>query len=335
MPQYESVHVKRTLTNVAIAYFQSPDVFHADGLSPLVRVAKSSDYYYIFGREHFRVLDPIRRPGTTPVEVKHTVSKDQYVVAERSLREKVTQEEKDEADNPIEPEADATRYVSERLRLSREHRVATQLQNASNYQTGMKVTLAGDAQFDKYTSSDPIGVIQTAVDAVAARGKAPNTMWMGYEVWSKLKHHPDFIARLEDQSTRIVTVPLLKAIWEELEEIYICRALYDSATEGQTEALNYVWGKKLGIAYINRALPNKKVPSFNYTFVWPYSATTGRVRRENVADQPGNAQGTIYQARTYPHADPGARCDWVEVGMRTGFKITGAYMGYLISDAVS
>lgn len=335
MPQYETVHVKQTLSNVAVAYFQSPDVFIADGLSPLVRVNKSSDYYYIFGREHFRVLNPIRRPGTTPVEVEHTVSKDQYVVEEKSLREKVTQEEIDDADDPIEPEADAARYVSERLRLSREHLIATELQNAANYQAGMKVTLADEAQWDKHTSSDPVTNIQTAVDAVAARGKAPNTMWMGYEIWSKLKHHPDFIARLEDQSTRIVTAALLMKIWEEIEQVYIGRALYDSAAEGQDEDLNYVWGKKFGVCYVNRALPNKKVPSFNYTFVWPYKTTAGRVRREDVATQPGDAQGSLYQARTYPHADPGAKCEWVEVGMRTGFKITGAYMGYLISAAIA
>jgi len=332
MPQVETVHVKATLTNVAVAYFQEPDIFIADQLSPHVRVNKQADYYYIFGREHFDVISAVRRPGTTPVEVEHTVSTDQFVCQEYSMREKVTQEEKENADNPLEPEADAARYVSERLRLSREYRIAAQLTDANNYQSGMKVTLTDDDQWNEGTSSDPIDDIQTAIDAVAAQGKQANTMFMGYEVWSTLKHHPDLIARLTSSKTRIVTTDLLKAIWEEIDQVLIGSALYNSAAEGQDQTLGYVWGKYFGVAYINRAMPNKKVPSFNYSFVWPYVARAGRVRRDN---QPGAANGTVYQSRTYPHADPGAKCDWVEVAMRTGFKITAEYMGYLISGAVA
>lgn len=331
MPQPETVHVKATLSNVALAYFQEPDVFIADRLSPMVRSAKQSDYYYLYGKEHFNVISAVRRPGSTPVEVEHTVSTDQYVCQEYALREMVTEEERDNADNPIEPEADAARYVSERLRLSREYRIAVQLTTAANYQSGLKATLTGDDQWQHGTSSDPVANIQTALDAVAAQGKRPNTMWMGYPVWAKLKHHPDLIARLKDSSTRVITSDLLKQIWEEIEEVLIGGALYNSAAEGQDQTLGYVWGNYFGVAYINRALPNKKHPSFNYTFVWPYSARGGRVRREG---QGGAAGGIIYQGRTYPHADPGARADWVEVGLRTGFKITGAYMGYLITDAV-
>lgn len=332
MPQIESVHVKKSLGNVATAYFQSPDVFIADLASPHVRVPKESDFYWIFGREHFNVVDAIRRPGTTPVEVEHTVSTDQFFCQEYSLREKITDEERENADAPIDPEIDAVRYTSERLRLSRELRIATTLTTAGNYQTGMKVTLGGGDQWNLGTSSDPITVIQTAVDAVAARGKQPNTMFMGHEVWSKLKHHPDLIARLTDTRTRIVTRDLLKAIWEEIDTVLVGSAIYNSAVEGQDESLAYCWGKYFGVAYINRAMPNKKVPSFNYSFVWPYTITQGRVRRDA---QPGGTRGTVYQGRVYRHADEGARSDWAEVAFRVAFKITGDYMGYLISGAVA
>lgn len=334
MPQLETVHVKATLTNVATAYFQEPDVFIADDVSPMVRSNKQADYYYTFGKEHFDLISAVRRPGTTPAEVEHTVSTDQFYCQEYALREKVTREEKQNADNPIEPEADAARYTSERLRLSREYRIAVQLTTAGNYQTGMKLTLSGADQWSLPTSSDPIGDIQTGIDAVAAQGKRPNSLFMGYEVWSVLKHHPDLIARLTDTKTRIVTKELLKAIWEEIEQVAVGGALYNTAAEGQTADLGYVWGKYFGIGYINRAMPNKKVPSFNYSFVWPYETRGGRVRRKDV-DQGGSASGTVYQARTYPHADEGARADWVEVAMRTGFKITAPYMAYLISDAVA
>ncbi len=332
MPQYETVHVKTTLSNVALAYFQTEAGFIADKVSPPVKVAKGSDYYFVFGREHFRVVDAVRRPMTTPVEIEHTVSTDQYVCQEYAMREAIADEEIEAADSPIEPEADAALYTSERLRLSRESRIATQLTTAANYDATMRTTLVGDDQWNEYTTSDPIGVIQTGIDAVAAKGKRPNTLWLGYEVWSKLKHHPDFIARLPDQQTRIVTPKLLQTIWEEITQVCIGEALYDTSVEGQTESLGYVWGKYCGICYVNNVMPNKKVPSFNYSFIWPYKAAQGRVRAEN---QPGAANGVIYQARTYRHADEGARATWVEVGLREGFKITGALMGYLISAAVA
>lgn len=332
MPQLETVHVKATLTGVAVAYFQGLEGFIADLLAPQVKSPKQSDYYYIFGNEHFDVVQAVRRPGDTPVEVEHTVSTDQYYCREYAMREKVPDEERENADSPIEPEADAVLYTSERLRLSKEARVAAELTNANNYQSGFKVTLSGDDQFDKYETSDPIGVIQTAIDAISAAGKAPNTMWMGYEVWSKLKHHPALIARLEDNSTRIVTTELFKKLFEELETVAIGRALYNTAAEGHAQALGQVWGKYLGLSYVNRTLPNKKVPSFCYMFTWPYSIQQGRVRTGN---QPGSANGTIYQARTYRHADEGAKSDWVEVALREGFKITAPKMGYLVSGAVA
>lgn len=332
MPQLETVHVKTTLTNVAIAYFQEPGIFIADQLSPHVRSSKPSDYYFIYGREHFNVVDAIRRPGTTPVEVEHTVSKDEYVCQEYSLREKVTQEEVEAADNPIEPEADTTRYVSERLRLSREKRVADELTDNSNYQAGFYETLDAEAQWNAYETSSPVDKIEAAIQAVASQGREPNTMWMGKEVWSKLRHHPDLLARLPSNTTQVVTTALLKLIWEEIELVAIGAGLYNTTAEGQDEVLDYVWGKYFGLAYINRTLPNKKMPSFNYTFVWPYTVRGGRVRRDG---QPGAANGTVYQGRTYPHADPGARCTWAEVAMREGFKITGPYMAYLIEEAVA
>lgn len=332
MPQLETVHVKATLSNVALAYFQDPKIFIADLVSPHVKVGKQADYYYTFGAEHFDVVSAIRRPGTTPVEVKHTVSTDQYFCEEYAMREMVFDEEKENADNPLAPEADAALYVSERLRLAREYRIATELTTAGNFQTGMKVTLAGDDQWSLGTSSDPIDDIQTGVDAVAARGHQPNTFYLGYEVWSKLKHHPDLIARLTDTRTRIVTTELLKAIWEEIDQVLVGGALYNTAALGQDQDLGYVWGKYFGVAYINRSLPNKKVPSFNYSFIWPYAARGGRVRRDK---QAGSTSGTVYQARTYRHADEGAKSDWVEVALRSDFKITANYMGYLISAPIA
>ena len=332
MPQLETVHVKATLSNVALAYFQQPGVFIADILSPNVRVNKQADYYYIFGREHFNILDAKRRPGSTPVEVKHTVSTDQFYCEEDALREKVPDEERENADNPIEPEADASRYTAERLRLMREYQVATVLTTAANYPTGWKVTLTDDDRWDVYTSSDPIRDIQTAIDKVNAEGAPANTLWMGYEVWSKLKHHPDFLNRLPGNKTQIVTPDLLKTIWEELETVAIARAIYNTAREGQDQTLGYVWGKFCGVMHLSRAMPNKKVPSHNYTFVWPYAIRQGRVRRDG---QPGAAGGAVYQARVYRHADEGARSDWVEVAMRTAIKITGNTLGYLFTTPIS
>ena len=332
MPQLETVHVKATLSNVALAYFQDPGVFISDIVSPNVRSAKQADYYYVFGQEHFDIVEAKRRPGTTPVEVKHTVSVDQYYCEEDALRELVPDEEIENADNPIEPEADAARYTSERLRLAREYAVAVQLTNADNYASGWKVALTNDDRFDVYESSNPMRVIQTAIDKVNANGAPANTLWMGYEVWSVLKHHPDFLARLPGNKTQIVTPDLLKNIWEELQTVAIGRAIYNTANMGQSRTLGYIWGKAMGVMHLAQGMGNKKVPSHNYTFVWPYRAAQGRVRRDN---QPGAANGVLYQSRVYRHADEGARAEWVEVAMRTAFKITGPSLGYLIATPIS
>lgn len=333
MPQIETVHVKKTLSGVAVAYFQQPGVFIAQKVAPFARVAHKSDYYFIYGMEHFDVVDAVRRPGTTPVAVEHTVSTDQYVCDEYSMREKVTDEEVEEADDPLEPQADATNYVSERLALSHEYRIATQLRDITNYQTNFTVTLTDGDQWNEGTSSEPIQDMQTAIDAIVARGVMPNTMWMGYPVWSQgIAHHPDFVNRLQSNNPQVVTAQLLMTLFPGIDTVALGSAVYNTAEEGQPQDLGFVWGRDFGVAYVNRTMPRKKAPSYCYSFLWPYSVTAGRIRRTN---QPGARNGAPFQARTYRHADEGAKSDWVEVAYRTGFKIVGPYMGYLIKDAVA
>jgi hypothetical protein len=91
----------------------------------------------------------------------------------------------------------------------------------------------------------------------------PNKFALGYQAWAKLRHHPDLLGRLSVSTIRVLT-PQLLADLIGVEEVLIGDALYNSADEGQTDVMSYVWGKDALLAYV-ATTPKIKGLSLGYT----------------------------------------------------------------------
>jgi len=108
MPSVSEVHIDAALTNLSVGY-RNP-AFIADLLAPVVPVRKQSDKYFIHDaeREVFRQSDDRRAPGAAANEVNFSLSTDNYYADDHALTSVIPDEERENADPPIQPNIDRT-----------------------------------------------------------------------------------------------------------------------------------------------------------------------------------------------------------------------------------
>jgi len=262
-PTLTDVHIDTPLSNVSIKYQNA--LYVAEKLFPAVTVNKESDKYFKYGKEDFRIYKALRADGAEAQEVDWSVSTDSYSCDEYALSKLVTDRMRDNADNPLKPDIDTTEYLTNMILLQLENKIMSIATDTNNYASGHYETLSGTDQWDDYENSDPRKTISDAKSVIAKKiGQDPNTIIVGKEVHEKLKYHPKILDAIKYTNLGVATVDLLKQLFE-VDNYYVAGALYETATEGQTSSLNYLWGKNLIVAYV---APNVglKVLTFGVTF---------------------------------------------------------------------
>ena len=158
---------------------------------------------------------------------------------------------------------DASENVTERLLVEREYDLATYMQNTSNLTNN--TTLSGTDQWSDYANSDPFDDIETGIESVRSKiFRGANTLVLGQQVWNKLKHHPDLIDRIKYGGFGKMSLKALADLLD-LEEVIVGAAGRETAQEGQTSSLDYIWGKNAWLIYKTKR-PGIKQVSFGYHF---------------------------------------------------------------------
>jgi len=262
-----NVHVDQILSQISIAWPNAGLV--GEKLFPSVTVRKQTDKYYIFGREAWLPeAGDYRAPGTEANEIPGLqVSTDQYYAAEHALQIAVTDEERENADAPLAPDRDATELVTSRIMLGREFAMMTLATTAANYASTNTATMSGTTQWNDYVNSDPISALRTGKTAIHNRiFMDPTVAVVPYLVMVTLEDHPDFLERIKYSERAIFSPELLNAVLG-LGEIVVPGVGYNSAHEGQTTSLGYLWPKDVVLAYVPPR-PGLKIPAYGYEFQW-------------------------------------------------------------------
>ena len=134
-------------------------------------------------------------------------------------------------------------------------------------------------------------------------------------MWAKLRHHPDILARLPDNSPRIATRDFLANLLD-LDRVLISRAVRNTAQEGVTASISRILGENALLAHVDPN-PGLRSATAMRTFVWSglLGSTDGiRTKRMDIA-----------------HKDAFPR---VETDAAFDFKVTASELGYFFSDAV-
>lgn len=260
--QTKDVYVDPILTNISVKFANPAASFLAEKIFPTIPVDKKTGYYFVYDKTNLKSVADERSGNSRANRVDFDMTKTAYgPLIEHSLETFIEDDVLDQYDSPLAPRQDAAEMLTERMLINKEKALATKLTN-----TGIvtqNVTLSGGDQFSDYGSSDPFSVIQTGKDAVRLNGMVPvNTAIIGYEAWSKIQHHPDLLERVKYSEKGVITVEQFKALFG-LQNVWIADAIENTADDGATDAMSYIWGKNLILAYVNSS-PKLRSVSFGY-----------------------------------------------------------------------
>ena len=93
-----------------------------------------------------------------------------------------------------------------------------------------------------------------------------NTAVMGKQVWDKLKLHPAFLERVKYTNGNALTTDIVASLLE-VDRIIVAAAGYNNTKEGQTDAMSYIWGKDILLAYVPTKMSPKMI-GLGLTYRW-------------------------------------------------------------------
>jgi hypothetical protein len=307
MPLVKNIHQDVVLTNISLA-LSNDKALVAPQIWPVVPVKKDSDIFYVYDKSNLRVEETRWAPKTSAKEINWNVTHEGYKTERHALAELVEDDEKANQDSPIDVMADSASIIAEKLMIRREKRLAAVLLASGTYGAGADVNIAVAERWDNYTSatSDP------SVDVASARakinsmtGKSPNVMVLPRMVYEKAREHPKVLERIKYTQIGVITPDLLATLWD-IPKIIVAGGIENTALEGQSDVLSYIWGKQIFFGYV-APRPGLKQLSWGYhiqsqamlTDRWRDEERKGDVIRTSYKDVPKLvSQGAGYIART-------------------------------------
>ena len=268
-PTASDLHVDRLLTNISIAFINK--TYIADQMFPMVRVMKQSDKIPAYDQSFwFRDDSKVRAPGTKSIRGGFEVDTSASYFADRFSRGfEIPDEVRRNADIPFNLDADATRFVTDKLMMRREVAFATDFFTTSVWTTD-KVGAVDFAKWSDFGGSTPVVDVDEFRDEVEGiTGVEPNVFAMGKQVWVQVKNHPTLLDRIK-YTQRAQLAPDLVASLFEFEKMLIGRSIQTTDAEGTSEAtVTYtrIWGKNALMLFVPSA-PSLLTPAAGYTFIW-------------------------------------------------------------------
>lgn len=260
MGRLEELRINAYLSEVARGYRNN--AFVAQYLFPEIPTEKEKTDIFEFNKEAFNIYDTERaiRAESNIISpqgfTKHTTT-----LTEHDLSYPIDYREEQEAEK-VKLQLHATNVVTEGLKLKHEKQCADLVQDVDNYPDENKIILSGTSCFN-WSASDPQGVIDDGKDQVSAKiAQDPNTMVIGQSAWKLLKKHPQLKGLISDNLNKLVTVELLKEIFE-IENVFIGKSIYADKDGNFVR----IWQDNIILAYVPNLGSSRTEydPSFAYT----------------------------------------------------------------------
>jgi hypothetical protein len=325
-PTISSVHVNRPLTNISQLYMQQASDYIADKIFPIVPVQKQSDLYFKYTKGFwFRSLAQVRAPATESAGGGYEVTTDSYYAPVVAIHQDVDPQIRANTDIPLNADRDATMWVTNEMLLKREIDVLGTVLATSTW-TGS--TTAGDITPSpqwNMANSTPLEDIEQQIWSVKqTTGRFPNRFILGPRVWEVLKNHDEVIQRIKYTQRGVATTELLASLIAPPGvsnfQVLVSAAIYDNATEGQTDNFSFIAPTKDALLLYAEPQPGIMVPSGGYIFTWTGLLGAG-------------AFGTVIQ--TIPMPWLGVGTNRIEGQLAYATKIVGADLGAYFHNAVS
>lgn len=336
MPTLGSAHIDVALTDLSIRYIN--DELIADEVMPPLPVAKRTDKYFVYSKDAYLSTSgvdattgrprSVRRPGAPAAMIDYALSTDSYTCEELALRALVTDALVAVADNPLQPEIDATEFTTERVKLDNEQQVALKVGTRANYNASYKQQLTGGGSGTSWAqyasaSSHPFTDIKNArIAVIQGIQKNANAMLLTVDSARTLADHPDYKDQYKYTTVEGQTLSGLSKSIRGLEVIEGSQQ-YNTAPEGAAVTTGDLWvddqGEALAMIYYRSSSTGPKTVHYGRTMDAPDDTT--------------HVRG--FQVRRYRMED--VKGTWIETSVLRDYKHIGvdaaglSVAGYLIS----
>lgn len=314
-PTGADVHVDAVLTNVSVAFQQEAATFVAARAFPTVPVAKQSDTFYTYSQaDFFRDQAAPRADSTESAGSGYGLSTSTYSALVYALHKDIGDQVRANSDNPLNPDMDATRYLSQQMLLRQEIDWASTFFTTSVWDTDSTPSTLWSA-----SGSTPIADIQAGMNTVLTNtGYLPNTLVVSYAVFSELKNHTDFVDRFKYTTSDSITADLIARVVG-VDRVLVMRGIKNTAVEGASASYSQIGDKDALLVY-SAPSAGLMAPTGGYTFNWTGLTGSG-----------GLGTSTAISRFRMDHL----RSDRIEIQSAWDFKVVSSALGFFFSNAVA
>lgn len=283
-PTGRDLYIDKLLSNVSLGYELDPKDFVADQIFPIVNVGQQSGKIAKYNKgDWFRDEAEKRAPGTESSGGGFKLEDPaEFFCDEWCFHKDIVDEDVDNADDVFDAEDDATQYVVDKIRLSRERRFSSGFFGTSLYTTdlsGITAGTPGDNEFLCWdqTNSTPITDIDGAKIIMRLLiGKLPNVLLVSERTHFALKEHSTILDKYKHTTSENITKEILARVFE-IDKYLVAGSVYAPNAEGVTlaDTLNYSLNQYGALLAYVEPRPSKRRPSLGYTLRWNRPANRG------------------------------------------------------------
>lgn len=276
-PGTASLHIDRLLTNVSVAFLET-DSGIATTAFPVLPVPNRSDKITIYNRgDWMRDEAQERAPGTESAGGGYDIDNStQFFCRNYAYHKDVSDDDLNNADDPISLLRDAAMFVGQKMAIKREKQWA-----AAQFTTGIWTNQFTPSVLWSASGSTPRADILTAHTAVrTAIGRKANTLILAQSVRDTLVQNSGLTDLIKYSQKGILTDELLAEIFD-VERIVVGGMVETTSAKGAATTTNsYILGKSALLCYVPPA-PSLLTPSAGYTISWKNAGVAGGVGSNN------------------------------------------------------
>jgi len=272
-PSINSVHIDAILTNISVAYMQKAENYIADKVFPVVPVDKKSNKFFTYTKnDWFRDEAQRRADATESAGSGYSLNTDTYSADVFAFHKDVGDQTIANSDAPLSPLREAAEFVTNRMLLRKEIQFVTDYIKTGVWGTDLtgvasNATTNQFIQWSDFTNSDPLEDMELAKETIlSTTGFEANTLVLGYQVFRKLKNHPDLVDRIKYTSSNVITEDMIARMFG-VDRVLVAKSVKATNNEGATGAYAFNVGKSALLCHV-ATNPGLLTPSAGYTFAW-------------------------------------------------------------------
>lgn len=239
-------YVNPLLTNVYIGYGGDQNFVSEQIFKPL-NVQRETGVYFVRDKENLRAPADARRGMYGRANrVNNTLTTAPYTLEEKTLEHWIPERIMKQYQDPFDPKKNGITLITDKLKLDQE--------------IDARDTLAGGAGTSIDTSAswatagtDIVGQVRTGRTAIQkATGKKANTVLLSKDSYDAIMKNTAFLDAVK--YTNFPSESALRsklAEWFDVDQVIVADAINNTAKEGQTDSLDYIWTDVAYVMYVN------------------------------------------------------------------------------------